>query len=388
MIKAHPAYRYAQKVLKGEVKAPKYVILQCAEFIQVANGKSRKYIIDEDKLDQIMRLLRLLVMPKGLKAYQTVAEALAGFQWLFIVAVLCTVYRSNRAKRRYQTAILEICRKNGKTFLVAVLFILLLLTEPKFSKFYSVAPDGSLSREVKTAIEEIIRSSPALMGKLKGKDKFKILRDSIVCNVQENTYFPLNYSTSRLDGKLPSVFLADEVGALPNAYALEAMRSGQLTILNKLGCIPTTAFDWLNSPNLALPAVVIAAVWRQLPYMMVMLLAGLQSVDKSQLEAARIDGATFMQTLRHVTLPTIRPVVLSSVWIAIMNNFQMYTIINLMTGGGPSEATYTLSIAAYEKAFTDYNFGQGAAIGVMWLVFLTIVTVIINKISAKSAENL
>ena len=388
MIKAHPAYRYAQKVLKGEVKAPKYVILQCTEFIQVANGKSRKYIIDEDKLDQIMRLLRLLVMPKGLKAYQTVAEALAGFQWLFIVAVLCTVYRSNRAKRRYQTAILEICRKNGKTFLVAVLFILLLLTEPKFSKFYSVAPDGSLSREVKTAIEEIIRSSPALMGKLKGKDKFKILRDSIVCNVQENTYFPLNYSTSRLDGKLPSVFLADEVGALPNAYALEAMRSGQLTILNKLGCIPTTAFDWLNSPNLALPAVVIAAVWRQLPYMMVMLLAGLQSVDKSQLEAARIDGATFMQTLRHVTLPTIRPVVLSSVWIAIMNNFQMYTIINLMTGGGPSEATYTLSIAAYEKAFTDYNFGQGAAIGVMWLVFLTIVTVIINKISAKSAENL
>ena len=159
-------------------------------------------------------------------------------------------------------------------------------------------------------------------------------------------------------------------------------------ILNKLGFIPTAAFDWLNSPNLALPAVVIAAVWRQLPYMMVMLLAGLQSVDKSQLEAARIDGATFMQTLRHVTLPTIRPVVLSSVWIAIMNNFQMYTIINLMTGGGPSEATYTLSIAAYEKAFTDYNFGQGAAIGVMWLVFLTVVTVIINKISAKSAENL
>lgn len=248
MIKAHPAYRYAQKVLKGEVKAPKYVILQCAEFIQVANGKSRKYIIDEDKLDQIMRLLRLLVMPKGLKAYQTVAEALAGFQWLFIVAVLCTVYRSNRAKRRYQTAILEICRKNGKTFLVAVLFILLLLTEPKFSKFYSVAPDGSLSREVKTAIEEIIRSSPALMGKLKGKDKFKILRDSIVCNVQENTYFPLNYSTSRLDGKLPSVFLADEVGALPNAYALEAMRSGQLTILNKLGCVISTKYPKTKNP--------------------------------------------------------------------------------------------------------------------------------------------
>lgn len=159
-------------------------------------------------------------------------------------------------------------------------------------------------------------------------------------------------------------------------------------MMNRVGIIETTSFDWLNSPNFALPAVVIAAVWRQLPYMMVMLLAGLQSVDRSQIEAARIDGATFMQTLRHVTLPTIRPVIFSSIWIAIMNNFQMYTIIQLMTGGGPNEATYTLSIAAYKKAFTDYNFGQGAAIGVMWLIFLTVVTVIINKLSAKSAENL
>lgn len=248
MIKSHASYRYAQGVLKGEIKAPKYVILQCSEFVQIANGRNQRYIIDEDKLNQIMRLLALMVMPKGLKAYQTVADALSGFQWLFVVAVLCTVYRDHREKRRYQTAILEICRKNGKTFLVAVIFILLLLTEPKFSKFYSVAPDGSLSREVKTAIEEIIRSSPALMGKLHGKDKFKILRDSIVCNVQENTYVPLNYSTSRLDGKLPSVFLADEVGALPNAYALEAMRSGQLTILNKLGCVISTKYPKTKNP--------------------------------------------------------------------------------------------------------------------------------------------
>lgn len=159
-------------------------------------------------------------------------------------------------------------------------------------------------------------------------------------------------------------------------------------MMNRVGLIETATFDWLNSPKFALAAVVIAAVWRQLPYMMVMLLAGLQSVDRSQIEAARIDGANYMQTLWHVTVPSIRPVIFSSVWIAIMNNFQMYTIINLMTGGGPSEATYTLSIAAYEKAFTDYNFGQAAAIGVMWLVFLTAVTVLINRIGAKNAENL
>ena len=187
-------------------------------------------------------------MPKGLKANATVYDAMAGFQWLFIIAILCTVERDNPDKRRYENAILEICRKNGKTFLIAVLFILLFFIEPKFSKFYSVAPDGSLSREIKTAIEEILRSSPAMLGKMNGKEKFKMLRDYIHCNITENRYIPLNYSTGRLDGKLPSVFLVDETGALPNTYAIEAMRSGQLTILNKLGFIISTKYPTLNNP--------------------------------------------------------------------------------------------------------------------------------------------
>ena len=79
-------------------------------------------------------------------------------------------------------------------------------------------------------------------------DGIFILRDSISCTVTDNEYIPLNYSTSRLDGKLPSVFLADEVGALPNAYALEAMRSGQLTILNKLGCVISTKYPKSKNP--------------------------------------------------------------------------------------------------------------------------------------------
>lgn len=246
--KDHPAYGYAKGVVDGKIRAPKYVVLQCSEFLFVARGKSERYILDTEKLQTVENLLGLLVMAKGLKAHQPVKEALAGFQWLFIVSVLCVVHRDNRSKRRYETAILEICRKNGKTFLVAVLFILLLLTEPKFSKFYSVAPDGSLSREVKTAIEEIIKSSPALVGKYRGREKFKMLQTGITCNITETTYTPLAYSNGHLDGKLPSVFLADEVGALPNPYALEAMRSGQLTILNKLGCVISTKYPKLKNP--------------------------------------------------------------------------------------------------------------------------------------------
>ena len=248
MDKKHPAYQYAMDVAKGNVNAPKYVKLQVKEFLNIANNKDRQYIIDDNKVRTIGELLKLLIMPKGLKANITVYDAMAGFQWLFITAILCTVERNNKDKRRYENAILEICRKNGKTFIIAILFILLFFIEPKFSKFYSVAPDGSLSREIKTAIEEILRSSPAMLGKMNGKEKFKMLRDYIHCNITDNRYIPLNYSTGRLDGKLPSVFLVDETGALPNTYAIEAMRSGQLTILNKLGFIISTKYPTLNNP--------------------------------------------------------------------------------------------------------------------------------------------
>ena len=246
MIKSHASYKYAKNVVKGKINAPKYVKKQAVDFLEVANGKNKKYVIDEKKLDLIDNLLKLMIMPKGLKVGERIYDCLVGFQFFLIVAILCVVHRADKKKRRYQKALLEICRKNGKTFLIAVIFILLFLLEPKFSKFYSVAPDGSLSREIKEAIEEILASSPAIQGD--GLQKFKVKRDEIVCKLNKNKYVPLNYSNSRLDGKLPSVFLIDETGALPNPYAIEAMSSGQLTIKNKLGCIISTKYPKINNP--------------------------------------------------------------------------------------------------------------------------------------------
>lgn len=246
MIKSHASYKYAKDVVDKKINAPKYVILQAKDFLEVADGRSEKFIIDEKKLKLIDNLLKLMIMPKGLKVGENIYNCLVGFQFFLIVAILCVVHRNDKKKRRYQKALLEICRKNGKTFLIAVIFILLFLLEPKFSKFYSVAPDGSLSREIKEAIEEILASSPAIQGD--GLQKFKVKRDEIVCKLNKNKYVPLNYSNSRLDGKLPSVFLIDETGALPNPYAIEAMSSGQLTIKNKLGCIISTKYPKINNP--------------------------------------------------------------------------------------------------------------------------------------------
>ena len=240
------AYKYCQEAIKAKT-APVYVKKQMKAWMRIAEGKDEKYKISKKKLEQVIALLKILKMPKGLKAGQSLYECSTKYQWLIYIAVICTVHRDNPNKRKYETTILEICRKNYKTYTVGTLFILLFFTEPKFSRFYSVAPDGSLSREIREAIAETIKSSP-IIREYQGKQRFKILRDYIYCNTTDIKYEPLAYSTSRMDGKLPNVFCADEVGALPNSYAIEAMRSGQLNILNKLGFIISTKYPTLNNP--------------------------------------------------------------------------------------------------------------------------------------------
>ena len=139
------AYEYAKWAIKAK-EVPRYVKKQCRVFIKIADGKDKKYFLDTNKVKQIENVLKLLVMPKGLKAGCSLYECSTQYQWLFYTSVLAVVHRDNPQKRRYETAILEICRKNFKTYTVATMFILLFLLEPKYSKFYSVAPDGSLSR--------------------------------------------------------------------------------------------------------------------------------------------------------------------------------------------------------------------------------------------------
>ena len=258
-IELHPSYIYAKKIVDGTLQppplyyelngekqfiSPKYVKKQCKIFLDIADNKSSKYIIDISRLKRIDKIIKILVMAKGIKRGRKIYEALAGYQWLIIVASLCTVYRDNKNKRRYETIILEICRKNGKTFIVALVILLLFYLEPKYSQFYSVAPDGALAKEIKKALEPLIKANTSVFE----EGEFKILRDCIRHSLTETIYTPLNYSKDRMDGKEPNVFVADEVGALPTDYAIEAMRSGQLLVFNKLGFIISTKYPTVDNP--------------------------------------------------------------------------------------------------------------------------------------------
>lgn len=240
------AYEYCKENIKKKT-TPKYVKKQMKNFIDISEGKSEKYIVDLKRYNQIVAILKLLIMPKGLKAGQNLYECSTGYQWLIYTAVLCTVYRDRPEKRRYETCILEIARKNFKSYTIGTLFIILFIIEPNFSKFYSVAPDGLLSKEVKEALSDTIKSSP-LIYEFKGQKRFKILRDYVEFIPKESRHIPLNFSTNRMDGKLPNVYCADEVGALPTSYPIEAMQSGQLNILNKLGFIISTKYPTIDNP--------------------------------------------------------------------------------------------------------------------------------------------
>lgn len=240
------AYEFCKSSVRKKT-TPKYVKLQMRDFMKICEGKNKKYIVSDKRVKKVENILKILNMPKGLRAGESLYNCTTGYQWLFYIAILCTVYRENEEKRRYETGVLEICRKNFKTYTIATIFIILFLTEPKFSKFYSVAPDGSLSREIREAIAETIRSSP-LVYEYKDQKRFKILRDYIQFKPTQTQYIPLSYSTSRMDGKLPNAFIADEVGALPISYPIEAMRSGQLNILNKLGFIISTKYPTIDNP--------------------------------------------------------------------------------------------------------------------------------------------
>lgn len=243
-------YEYCKKYIKAKT-TPKYVKLQMRDFMKIEEGKNKKYMLDLNKYEQIEKILKLLIMPKGSKAGQTLYECTTGYQWLIYTAVYCTVHRADPSKNRYQTCLLEICRKNYKTYTVATMFIILLIKEPKFSRFYSVAPDASLSKLVREAVETTLKSSPKVYrqnGRPDGKERFKMIRDYIEFKDKETQLIPLSYSNSTMDGKLPNVFCADEVGALPSTYAVEAMRSGQRTITNKLGFIISTKYNTIDNP--------------------------------------------------------------------------------------------------------------------------------------------
>ena len=145
------------------------------------------------------------------------------------------------------------------------------------------------------------------------------------------------------------------------------------TVLKPLGI---DSPKWLTDPNWALPAIVIVYVWKYLGYATVIYIAGLQAIPGDLYEAARVDGASAWMRFRHVTLPGLSPVMFFLILTSILSSFQSFDIINVMTKGGPVNATNTLIYRLYELGFINFAIGRAGVIGMVLFVMMFAVTLL------------
>jgi multiple sugar transport system permease protein len=122
---------------------------------------------------------------------------------------------------------------------------------------------------------------------------------------------------------------------------------------------------WLNSRSMAMVSVILVGAWKFFPFVVLGLLGILQSIPQEQYEAARIDGASGWQQFWYITLPNIMPVILLTAMLRTIWTFHKFDIIYLLTGGGPVDATTTLPVLVYQKAFVDFEIGNASAIAII-----------------------
>ncbi len=147
-----------------------------------------------------------------------------------------------------------------------------------------------------------------------------------------------------------------------------------------------TDFGMLNGKGTALWGVIIAGLWKQVPLMTLLLLAGMQNVPDDILEAAKIDGAGYLTRLIHILIPYMRSVIAVSVSMCIIENFKQYPLFATLTNGGPVGATTTLAVLSYDEAFVNNNYGSGAAVTTVWLLVMIVVVFLFNMIFRREKQ--
>lgn len=142
--------------------------------------------------------------------------------------------------------------------------------------------------------------------------------------------------------------------------------------LQRLGLI-TSPVEWLANPTLVMPSVIVADVWRGYPFVMLILLAGLQAIPREQYEAAKVDGASAIQEFLYVTLPNLKQMIAIATILDIIWQTRRFGLIWVMTEGGPARATEILSVLAYRQYFKFFNFEYASAISVVLALILLLI---------------
>ena len=152
-------------------------------------------------------------------------------------------------------------------------------------------------------------------------------------------------------------------------------------VLSLVGVGP---LDWLGNPSLAMPAIMLVAVWKGFGYNMLVFIAGLQSIPDDLYEAARLDGASGWQQFRYVTLPMLRPTLFFVTIITMVGFFQLFAEPYVMTQGGPLRATTSLVLLMYEEGFRWWRMGYAAAVAVVLFVVILFFTLLQRRVQREA----
>lgn len=154
------------------------------------------------------------------------------------------------------------------------------------------------------------------------------------------------------------------------------LTNSQLGVIPNLLEIVNISIDFF-SPKLALFSIAIIDVWQWTPFMILLLLAGLESLPEEPFEAARVDGATGWKMVRYVTLPLMRPIILAAIVIRMLDAFKVYEYVYAITRGGPGEATETMQYFIYRTGFIYFRAGEAAAMSYAFIFVITIMVLIL-----------
>jgi sn-glycerol 3-phosphate transport system permease protein len=141
-----------------------------------------------------------------------------------------------------------------------------------------------------------------------------------------------------------------------------------------LGVLGVTSPDWLTDAGWALPALIIVYLWKNIGFVAVIYLAGLQTMPADLYEAAKIDGASAWTLFRRITLPLLSAVTFFVAVVTVIGSFQAFDVIAIMTGGGPGDATTTVSWFIYQEAFQAFDAGRAGAAAIIMFVILLLIT--------------
>ena len=145
--------------------------------------------------------------------------------------------------------------------------------------------------------------------------------------------------------------------------------------------------NWLYDTNFAMPALIIVSVWKLIGYNMIIFLASLSGISSSLFEAAKIDGASSVETFFNITIPMLSPSIFFVVIITAISSFQVFDLIYLMTQGGPLDSTNVLVYAIYKNAFEYFNIGKASAIAYVLFLIILILTLFQWGIRKKIVYN-